>query len=87
MIDNNDKQWFVEVVGFDITSEIKDMDMTEIASVLGVHLNQVERPSRKSDLLFGSDYCVLILKLVNTAESLELMLNEYGNGNRNYLGP
>lgn len=79
----------MEAVGFDdITSEIKDMDMTEIASVLLVfHLNQVQRPRGKIDLLFGSDYCVLIRKLVNTVKKLQLMHNEFGTGNISHLGP
>lgn len=88
LIDNNGKQWLVEAVGFnDITSEIKDVDMTEIARILGVNPNQIQRPSGKIDLLIGLDYCVLIPKVVKPVGNLQLMHNNFGYCIRGYLGP
>lgn len=78
LFDEDGNEWVIYTVGFDeITSEICEVNMSEIALVLGVSPHQIQRPGGKVDLLFGSDYCSLLPRVI-TVGDLQLMRGPFG---------
>ena len=71
LFDEDGNRWVIDAVGFDeITSEVCEVNMSEIASALGVQPYQIQRPGGKVDLLIGSDYCSLLPRVIRTVGDL-----------------
>ena len=68
-----------EAVGFEkITSEIGEVNITDIASKLGVDPQEIDRPNGEVDMLIGTDYCTLLPMVAKTVGSLQLMKGRFG---------
>lgn len=62
----------------EITSETGQVDMGNVADLLGMKVQDIERPHGKIDLLVGSDYCKLLPSVVKTVGNLQLMCGPFG---------
>ena len=79
LIDTEGTQCTVEAVGFEkITSEIGEVNITDIASKLGVDPQEIDRPNGEVDMLIGTDYCTLLPMVAKTVGSLQLMKGRFG---------
>lgn len=88
LTDMEGNEWMVEAVGLDeLTSEVSEVDMTEMATVLGIDTCKIERPTGKIDLLIGADYSVLLPRVEKTVGDLQLMKGQFGYCVRGSLGP
>ena len=87
LTDANGKEWVVEAVGLkEITSRVSEVDMAEMARVLGVEPWQIERPVGRIDLLIGVDYAVLLPVVEKTVGDLQLMKGYFGYCVRGGIG-
>ena len=88
LIDAEGTQCTIEAVGFEkITSGIGEVNITDIASKLGVDPQEIDRPKGEIDMLIGTDYCTLLPMVVKTAGSLQLMKGRFGFCVRGDQGP
>ncbi|XP_045115478.1 uncharacterized protein LOC123507035 [Portunus trituberculatus] len=79
LVDSEGTQCTVEAVGFEkITSDIGEVNLTDIAFKLGVDPQEIDRPKGEVDILIGTDYCTLLPTVAKTVGNLQLMKGRFG---------
>ena len=79
LMDQQDKVWKIKAYGLEeITSNVCEVDATELSRILQVNPQLLVRPVGKVDKLIGSDCCQLLPRMIKTVGNLQLLENQFG---------